>query len=470
VAAVHGHETSARWKDVRAELERRVGAQAFTKWLNPMILVAEDDGSATVGLPTRFMRDWVESHFSQDVQAAIRSISPDVTNVAMIVSNPLDTLDMSDTARPDQAPAAATRPVGAPVVPARPATAAAPGSFSGEAGLDPRYTFDSFVVGRPNELAHAAARRVAESREIVFNPLFLYGGVGLGKTHLMHAIAWAIRERDPDRRVLYVSAEKFMYEFVRAVRFKDTFAFKEQFRSVDVLMIDDVQFIATANATQEEFFHTFNELVDRRRQIIISADKSPSDLEGIEERLKSRMNWGLVADIHPASFELRLGILQARVEERAAHVPTDVLEILAHRITSNVRELEGALIRVLAHAQLMDQPVTMDLAESVLANVFRAGERKISIEEIQHAVAHHYKIRVADMKGAKRSRDVARPRQIAMYLARSLTERSFPEIGRLFGKRDHTTVLHAVRTVEKLMGEDMGVRGDVDHLRRHLQS
>jgi chromosomal replication initiator protein len=339
------------------------------------------------------------------------------------------------------------------------------------APLDPRFTFENFVVGKSNEFAYAAARRLAEAKTVPFNPLFLYGGVGLGKTHLMHAIAWAIRERYPHKRVIYLSAEKFMYQFIRALRFRDTMAFKEQFRSVDVLMIDDVQFISGRDSTQEEFFHTFNALVDQNKQIVISADKSPSDLEGMEDRMKSRLGWGLVADIHQTDYELRLSILQSKGERLGAgQVPPKALEFLAHKITSNVRELEGALNRVVAHATLVGREISLETAQDVLHDLLRANDRRVTIEEIQKRVAEHFNIRISDMSSARRARAVARPRQVAMYLAKQLTSRSLPEIGRKFGGRDHTTVMHAVRKVEELRAGDSSFSEDIDLLRRMLES
>ena len=286
----------------------------------------------------------------------------------------------------------------------------------------------------------------------------------------MHAIAWHITRTRPDRRIIYLSAEKFMYQFVRALRTKDTMAFKEQFRSVDVLMIDDVQFIGGREATQEEFFHTFNALVDRNRQVVISADKSPSDLEGVEERMRSRLGWGLVADIHPTTYELRLGILQSKAEQMGAGIPSKVLEYLAHKIPSNVRELEGALNRIIAHATLVGRPVTLEATQEVLHDLLRANDRRVTIDEIQKRVAEHYNIRLADMHSARRARAVARPRQVAMYLAKQLTARSLPEIGRKFGGRDHTTVMHAVRKVEELKTIDSSFADDVELLRRMLES
>jgi chromosomal replication initiator protein len=319
-------------------------------------------------------------------------------------------------------------------------------------------------------LAFAAARRVAESPTVAFNPLFLYGGVGLGKTHLMHAIAWHLLRTAPERKVIYLSAERFMYEFVRALRFKDTMAFKEQFRNVDVLMIDDVQFISGKESTQEEFFHTFNTLVDQNHQVIVSADKSPADLEGMEDRLKSRLGWGLVADIHPTSYELRLSILMTKVESQSVPVPTKVLEFLAHKITSNVRELEGALNRLIAHASLIGGTITLESAQEVLRDLLKSYDKYLSIEDIQKKVAEHFNIKLADMHSPRRARALARPRQVAMYLSKQLTSRSLPEIGRKFGGRDHTTVMHGVKKIEELLQLDPGLEEEIDLLTRALRS
>jgi chromosomal replication initiator protein len=327
--------------------------------------------------------------------------------------------------------------------------------------LDPKFTFKNFVVGKPNEFAHAAAMRVAESDKVAFNPLFLYSAVGLGKTHLMQAIAWHIKERTPRRNVAYMSAEKFMYHFIKSVRDKDMMAFKEQFRSVDVLMIDDVQFICGKDSTQEEFFHTFNALVDNNRQVIVSADKSPSDLNGMGERLKSRLGWGLVADIHQTNYELRLGILQSKLEDCPIKIPEKVLEFIARKVTSNVRELEGALNRVIASADFSGNEITIECAKEFLSDLLRACDKKITIEEIQKKVASHYSIKLSDMSSSCRARKVALPRQIAMYLAKKLTATSLPEIGRNFGGRDHTTVLHAFKKIEERTGTDPDILRDI---------
>jgi chromosomal replication initiator protein len=450
-------DVAAQWMRVRGRLQAEYGEAAYRSWLKPMILQSCDGGKVVISVPTDFMRDWIEAQYARRLTDLWGEENRGVRAVDIVTA-----AGLAKSRSPDQQEIP---------VSGRSAGAGANGITFEElsAPLDSRYTFDTFVTGKPNELAFAAARRVAESSEVTFNPLFLYGGVGLGKTHLMHAIAWEIGRKDPKRRILYLSAEKFMYQFIRALRFKDTVAFKEQFRSVDVLMIDDFQFISGKDSTQEEFFHTFNALVDQNRQIVISADKSPNDLEGIEERMRSRLGWGLVADLHPTTYELRLGILQSKAERLAVEIPAKVLEFLAHKITSNVRELEGALNRILAYASLVGRPVTLESAQEVLHDLLRANDRRVTIEEIQKRVAEHFNIKLSEMSSARRSRAVARPRQVAMYLAKQLTQRSLPEIGRKFGGRDHTTVMHAVRKVDELRGSDAAFAEDVELLRRMLE-
>jgi len=361
---------------------------------------------------------------------------------------------------------------------AKPVAVAAPKPKRGEvpgAPLDKRFRFETFVVGKPNELAHAAAKRVAEGGPVTFNPLFLYGGVGLGKTHLMHAIAHELQGRKPELNVVYLSAEQFMYRFVQALREKRMMDFKSLFRSVDVLMVDDVQFIAGKESTQEEFFHTFNALVDQNKQIIISADRAPGEIKDMEDRIKSRLQCGLVVDLHPTDFELRLGVLQSKVAQYSAQYPglevdQGVLDFLAHRISTNVRVLEGALTRLFAFASLVGRPITLELAQDCLADILRASDRKITVEEIQRKVSEHYNIRLSDMIGPKRLRSYARPRQVAMYLCKQLTTRSLPEIGRRFGGRDHTTVMHGVKRIEELKGQDSQIADDIELLRRALEA
>ncbi len=446
------HSPQEEWNEVCQHIIREFGEAAYKSWIAPLNLIQVQGGAVQLSAPTKFMRDWVMTNYVEKIREYWQDINPSLDIIDVIVKSQQST------------PPPTTSAIEEPVV----AEEAPEGEIIG-AALDARCTFENFVVGKPNELAYAAALRVAESKTVQFNPLFLYGGVGLGKTHLMHAIAWHIKKCHPERRVIYLSAEKFMYQFIRALRFKDTVAFKEQFRSVDVLMIDDVQFISGKDTTQEEFFHTFNALVDRNHQVIVSADKSPSDLQGMEERLKSRLGWGLVADIHPTTYELRLGILQAKAEGLKVSIPKEVMEFLAYKIVSNVRELEGALNRIVAHATLVGREITIETTQEVLRDLIKANDRRLTIEEIQKRVADYFGIKVSDIQSSRRTQNITRPRQVAMYLAKLLTSRSLPEIGRKFGGRDHTTVIHAVRKVEEILEQDREFAEDLRILRRTLE-
>jgi chromosomal replication initiator protein len=446
-------DVNISWSKIASELKKSLDKDTFQNWIKPINFESQLDNTLTLSVPTRFLRDWIIKNYASVIKRSYLDQGVTVDKLSIIVkenNNRIipgtevvyqDNEDDEDTYYDD---------ISAP--------------------LDPQFTFDNFIVGKPNELAYAAAQRVAQSEVVSFNPLFLYGGVGLGKTHLMHAVAWNIKKRNPKKNVVYLTAEKFMYQFIKALRFKNIMSFKEQFRSVDVLMIDDVQFIIGKDNTQEEFFHTFNTLVDKKRQIIISADKSPADLEGLEDRLKSRLGWGLVADIHPLTYELRLGILQAKAEQKSMKLTSEVLEFLADKITNNVREMEGALNRLAVHASLQDSEVTVDLVKDVLKDLLRTNSRKITIDEIQKKVVEHYNIKLSDMHSPRRSRSVARPRQVAMYLAKSITTRSLPEIGRKFGGRDHTTVIHAIKTIEEIMVNDPSLAEDIELLTRILQT
>jgi chromosomal replication initiator protein len=446
------------WASVHNGMRQEFGEAIFRSWLKPLTLRAYYHGTMEVSVPTRFMRDWIQTHYAEKIAAMCASAHADIRRVQIVVVQNSVIEEKSET------PAAKAEVANVSKINEQMKNALAEISSP----LDTRFTFDTFVVGKPNALAHAAARRVVESSSVPFNPLFLYGGVGLGKTHLMHAIAHMISQQFPEKTVMYLSAEKFMYQFVKALRSNDTMNFKEQFRSVDVLMMDDIQFIAGKESTQEEFFHTFNALVDQNKQIIISADKAPSDLTGVDERLRSRLAWGLVADIHPSTYELRLGILQSKRNKLGANVPDSVLEFLALKVTSNIRELEGALNRIVAHSDVAKQDITLESTQEVLQDLLRAHDRRITIDEIQRKVAEHYNLRITDMHSARRARNVARPRQVAMYLAKILTARSLPEIGRKFGGRDHTTVMHAIRKVEELIVDDAQIAQDVEVVRRAL--
>ena len=442
------------WSKVKIKLQQVYGEEEYSNWIKLLTLHSIEKNKINFNAPTKFMCDWIYSHYGKQILRLWRENDKSVTDLSIIVyEKSVDAKIINEELKENKTKLENK--------------SARDDLFN---NLDPRFTFKDFMVGKPNELAFSACRRVAEATDVPFNPLFLYGGVGLGKTHLMHAIAWQKKKINPNLKILYLSAEKFMYEFIKALRFKNTVAFKDQFRSVDLLMIDDVQFIIGKESTQEEFFHTFNALVDQNRQIVVSADKSPSDLEGLEERLRSRLGWGLVADIHPTTYELRLSIIEAKLEKYNIDLPKDVAEFLAHKITTSVRELEGALTRLTAHVTLVGRQVNIEIAQDLLQDLLRASDRRTTIDQIQKKVAEHFNIKISDMHSARRSRTIARPRQIAMYLSKNLTTRSLPEIGRKFGGRDHTTVIHAIKKVEELKKNDSNFTEDVEILTRSLET
>ncbi len=456
------------WQNVRSLLQKELGAGIFNNWINSLNYIKCEGGKVTFHVPSSFIANWIETNYSEIIIKCFSKESLKVDTLIFEIENQkgeqkeLENSAEEITQKRDKVLAKAISTNSTDIeLPSSP--------------LDKRFTFDLFVVGKPNELAHAAARRVAEGGSVTFNPLFLYGGVGLGKTHLMHAIAWQTQNRNPNARMLYLSAEQFMYRFVQALRFKDMHGFKELFRSVDILMVDDVQFIAGKESTQDEFFHTFNALVEHGKQIVISADRAPGEIDGLEERIKSRLAWGLVVDLHPTDYELRLGILQSKVEVQSKLHPgiqigSGILEFLAHRISSNVRVLEGSLTRLYAYASLVGREVDIDMAQECLADILRISERKVTIDEIIRKVSEHYNLRMSDMISARRSRVVSRPRQVAMFLAKTLTSKSLPEIGRRFGGRDHTTVIHAVKRIEDLKYKDLQIAEEVEILRRMLEA
>ena len=439
-------QLATHWASIRGRLQQEVGDVVYRTWLRNMTLSGLDGDEVTILLPSAFQRDWVRMHYSDRLNALWQATGTGVRRVEF----------QADRAGAEK-PAAAE-----PEKPAAPAVAAAPAAEV-SAPLDPKFQFENFVVGKPNEFAYACARRVAElPNSPGFNPLFLYGDVGLGKTHLMHAIGLELTRRDLGVQVAYMSAEKFMHQFITSIRSRQTMEFKEQLRRLDVLMIDDIQFLIGKESTQEEFFHTFNALVDSGRQIVISADKSPHDMNGIQGRLSTRLGCGMIADFHATTFELRMGILAAKAGRAEVDVPPKVLELLAHKIDTNVRELEGCLNRLVAHASLFNRPITLESAQKVLHDILRSHDRRVTIEEIQKRVAEHWGLRVTDMTSSRRARAVARPRQVAMYLSKQFTDRSLPEIGRMFGNRDHTTVMHAVSRVTELMAADPDFREQVE--------
>ncbi len=449
------------WSKVKEFVKNNIGESAHANWIQPIELKEINGSVAKFKVPTRFIGTWVYRNYGDHIIQGFKNQKLMIDRLEFIASSDKtagkrNVSEKKELKRTDQKSQESQLDL-----PSSP--------------LDARFTFDKFVVGKPNELAHAAAKRVSDGGKVTFNPLFLYGGVGLGKTHLMHSIAWSTKEKNKRARILYLSAEQFMYRFVQALRFKDMHAFKKLFRSVDVLMVDDVQFIAGKDSTQDEFFHTFNALIEQGKQIVISADRAPGEIDGLEERIKSRLAWGLVVDVHPTDYELRLGILQAKAEiqmelNRDVKIDEGILEYLAHKISSNVRVLEGALTRLFAFASLVGKEITIDLVQECLSDILRTSERKVTIEEIIRKVAEHYNLRMTDLISARRARVVARPRQIAMFLSKSLTSKSLPEIGRKFGGRDHTTVIHAVKKIEELKLVDVQVADEVEILRRTLEA
>ncbi|MCW3797278.1 chromosomal replication initiator protein DnaA [Sphingomonas sp. BN140010] len=447
---------TAAWEAIRSGLRRDCGVRTFDGWLKPAELgeFDPDTGALELVMPSKFMADWVRSHFGERLQLAWKTTLPIVREVRIVACEggprPSPLLILDDEPTP------AERAVAASVHP-RP-------------NFDPRYSFSTFVIGKANEVAATAARTLAEADSVTFNPLFVHGGTGRGKTHLLHAIGQRFLELRPDALVVSMSAEKFMVEFVRAIRENDTIGFKGRLRSADLLLIDDVQFIAGKESTQEEFFHTMNEIITAGRRLVITSDRAPQDLDGIAPRILSRLSWGLVADINQADFELRYNIILAKLAALpGVAMSGDVVQFLAKRLTASIRELEGALNRIAAYAMMTGRAIDIAFVEEVLANVLRANQRRISIDEIQTQVAEHYRIRKAEMTSARRAREVARPRQVAMYLSKQLTPKSLPDIGRRFGGRDHTTVIHAVRQIEKLRAMDPEIDAAIRLLTRQLE-
>ena len=463
-------DIKSSWDRTLSVLRAELGEATFRSWFKHIEFGELSEKKLVLYVPTKFMKDWIHTHYSDRILAILKNDNIPVSSIIFELQKFNVSKDSEDSNA--QKTVKNSKP------------AASPKFVTNENGdhnsmlgapLDPNLSFENFVVGGSNELAYAAAKRITEVENVSFNPLFLYGGVGLGKTHLMHAMALEIKKNWPERKVLYLSAEKFMYQFIKALRFKDTMSFKQQFRSVDVLMVDDIQFIAGKDSTQEEFFHTFNTLIDHNHQVVISADRSPVDLDGIEERIRSRLGWGLVTDIHASDYELRLGVLQTKAKKHIEDNPEiiikdNILEFLAQRIDSNIRVLEGALNRVIAYSSFVKKPLTTEMAQDVLKDLIRASQRRITIDDIQRKVADYYNIRLSDLLSARRSRTIARPRQVAMYLSKLLTTRSLPEIGRKFGGRDHTTVIHAVKRIESLQDSDAAIQEEVDILSRALES
>jgi len=428
------------WDQILSRIEGKVNRHSFYTWFKPTSFVADAGHAITVRVPNILFKDWLTKHYSVVLNEALSEVRrPGVTLVFVAEGAPL----------PVVPPPADTDPEPATVV-LTPDSDEPPPS----GGLNPRYTFDAFIVGSSNQFAHAACRAVAEAPSRSYNPLFIYGGVGLGKTHLMHAVGQYVLQHDPALKLTYISSERFMNEMINAVRYDRILEFRDRYRSVDVLLVDDIQFVSGKEGTQTEFFHTFNALYDAQKQIVLSSDRPPHEIPALEERLRSRFEWGLIADIQPPDLETKVAILKRKAEAEVVPLPDNVAIYMAGRIKSNIRELEGSLIRLIAYASLTGREMSLDLAQEVLKNVLEQDERAITIESIQKYVSDYYQLKPSELKSKNNSKSVAMPRQVAMYLCKSLTHASLPEIGRSFGGKHHSTVIHSIKKVNELRKHD----------------
>jgi chromosomal replication initiator protein len=434
------------WDQILTRIETKVNRHSFYTWFKPTSFVADAGHAITVRVPNALFKDWLTKHYSGVLAEALNEVRRPGVSV-LFVSD--DTLPPLSTEEPES------------VEPAAEETRETPeGAAAAPAGLNPRYTFDAFIVGPSNQFAHAACRAVAEAPSRSYNPLFIYGGVGLGKTHLMHGIGHYVLQHDPALKLTYISSERFMNEMINAVRYDRILEFRERYRSVDVLLVDDIQFVSGKEGTQTEFFHTFNALYDAQKQIVLSSDRPPHEIPALEERLRSRFEWGLIADIQPPDLETKVAILKRRAETELVPLPDNVAMYIAARIKSNIRELEGSLIRLIAYASLTGREISLDLAQEVLKNVIDPDEKAITIETIQKFVSDYYQLKLGELKSRNNSKSVAMPRQVAMYLCKTLTHASLPEIGRSFGGKHHSTVIHSIKKVEELRRKD----GDFNNL------
>ena len=444
------------WPLVREALKPRLGEEVVSRWLDPLSVSSVTERCVVLEAPNPFFRDWVASHYLEVLK--LHAGDRELQIVTTAQPNGIATILPAIVAPFRSVQGGASSKLQTAEAP--------PESY----GLSLRFTFDRFVVGPSNRFAHAASLAVAASPAKAYNPLFIYGGVGLGKTHLMQAIGQAIGQHWPKRRIVYISSERFTNELIAAIQTKTTTRFRERYRTVDILLIDDIHFIAEKEATQEEFFHTFNTLYDAHKQIVISSDRSPKEIAGLEERLVSRFEWGLVTDIQSPDLETRIAILRKKAEEARIDVPNEVTNFIAQQITSNIRELEGALIRVTAYCHLFNRALSEELARDVLKDMVKEVRSRITIQEIQRQVAEHFQIDLGEIRGIRRQRSVLYPRQVAMFLCRRLTEASLPEIGRGFGGRDHTTVMHAVEKIERDITQDAHKKQTLDHLNQLIIS
>jgi chromosomal replication initiator protein len=460
------------WDRFLEELRGRVQEHEFNTWLKPLSFVSHEDGELRIGAPALFYRQWVTDYYLPPILEAARACFGDPARVELVVVEeaPAAALSVPSPA-PTAASQAAPSPAALPAPPDAPAPAALPAARQ-FGTLDARYTFDRFVVGKANEFAHAAAFSVANNPGQSYNPLFIYGGVGLGKTHLLHAIGHLVRQTNPSMKVCYVDAEKFTNEMISSMRPDrgDMTGFKSKYRGVDMLLMDDVQFIAGKERTQEEFFHTFNALYSRQKQIVVTSDKISTEIPDLEKRIQSRFEWGLVVDIGAPDLETKVAILNRKAEADKIPLPQDVAFFLASTIqTSNIRDLEGALNKLGAHSSLMKKTITVDLAKEVFASLLNAAPKEVAPEAIIKAVADHHGIKISELKSGRKHKVVVEPRQIAMYLLRQMTPLSYPDIGARFGGKDHTTVMHAVKKIGERMRDDVSFRGAIEALRKSIE-
>ena len=438
------------WDQVLTLIEGKVGPHSFSTWFKPTSLKADQDRALVIRVPAPLYVEWLPRHYSVVLAEALAEVGRAQVQLVFEVETETQPTPPATTSASFSAPAPPRDEVTAQVEFTSQPRQAPPPAAVIPGGLNPRYTFDTFIVGPSNQFAHAACRAVAEAPSRSYNPLFIYGGVGLGKTHLMHAIGHYVVQHNPSLTLTYISSERFMNEMINAVRFDRILEFRSRYRSVDVLLVDDIQFVSGKEGTQTEFFHTFNALHDAQKQIVISSDRPPHEIPALEERLRSRFEWGLIADIQPPDIETKTAILKKKAETEAVPLPDNVAMYIASRIKSNIRELEGSLIRLLAYASLTGRPLTIELAQDVLRNVIDHDERAVTIEQIQKFVAEYYQLKLHDLKSRNNSKSVAMPRQIAMYLCKMLTHASLPEIGRSFGGKHHSTVIHSIKKVDDM--------------------
>jgi chromosomal replication initiator protein len=455
------------WSRCLQNLEKDLSRQSFETWFKPTQAHVEDQ-TLKVLVPNEFFRDWIRDHYQMDIQRAMHEIHAEQLEISFEVEHASSVAASSP--QPVEAVASAENNLqmeivetAVPVPPVKPARELVGGEFI----LNPKFTFNNFVVGNSNRFAHAASLAVAESPARSYNPLFIYGGVGLGKTHLLQAIGNTVRLQNPSGRILYISSERFLNDFIQSIQSGRQNDFRNKYRTVDVLLIDDIQFWEGKESTQEEFFHTFNVLYEAQKQIVATSDTHPKEIH-LEERLRNRFEMGLVTDIQEPDMETRVAILRKKAETEHMLVPDDVTSFIAQRVKSNIRELEGSMLRVLAFASLTRQEVSMDLVKEVLRDTLPSDDRRISIESIQRLVADRYNCRFGDMMSKKRTKQVAYPRQVAMYLARELTPQSLSEIGAAFGGKDHTTIIHAYDKIEDLVQTDQGLQIEIQNLRKFL--